>query len=162
MSAEAGDEPPCGVDAGTIALGKKMLNITTDYLTAHAILGVQRLSTCVAVPVVTAAKAVATLGSDTVFQVKGSKVLTANGRPPMDPGDVRCSFPGALSFFIFRSVWWEGAPPRISRTHPALQNSKAFGWFFVRIMTDWTPEFSLTFSTCDRPSGLALSSSAVL
>jgi hypothetical protein len=78
-----------GHHAGTIALGEKMLNLSTDYITAHAILGVQRLSTCVAVPIVTSAKAVATLGSDTVFRIKETKVLTANGQAPEDPGDCR-------------------------------------------------------------------------
>lgn len=68
-----------------------MLNFEKDYLVAHAILGVQRLRTCVAVPVVTTAQAMATVGGHTIYKVKGTQVLTANGRAPEDKLDARCA-----------------------------------------------------------------------
>ena len=67
-----------------------MLDLQKDYLVVHAILGVQRLRTCVAVPVVTTANAMATVGGHTIYKVKGTQVLTAHGRVPDDKLDARC------------------------------------------------------------------------
>jgi hypothetical protein len=78
-----------GEYAGTISLADKMIDLSTDYMTVHALLGVQRLATCVAVPVVTAAEAVATIGGESVFKVTATAVLTANGAPLANKGDAR-------------------------------------------------------------------------
>ena len=84
-----------------------MLDLQKDYLVVHAILGVQRLRTCVAVPVVTTANAMATVGGHTIYKVKGTQVLTAHGRVPDDKLDARC---GA-------EPWARGAAPCRSPPH---------------------------------------------
>lgn len=67
-----------------------MQTVDKDYMTAYAILGVQRLRTCVAVPIVTEAKAVATVSTHSIYKMMKTKVLTAQGKPPEDKGDVKC------------------------------------------------------------------------
>lgn len=83
-----------GTCAGTMSLAEKMIDLSVDFMTVHAILGVQRLTTCIAVAVVTAAEAVAMMGGEAVFKVTATAVLTANGAPPADKGDAR-SGPGS-------------------------------------------------------------------
>lgn len=75
--------------AGTIKVGSKPIELTTDYIVAHAILGVQHLRTCTVVAVVTSAEEVAVVNGASVHKVKTTELLSANGKPPTDSGDAR-------------------------------------------------------------------------
>ena len=88
--------------AGHIALGEKMMDLSTDYTVAYAILGVQRLvSSGVAVAIVTAASVVATINGAQLCQVTASDVLTSNGAPPTDKADAKYAATLAPLYSVF-------------------------------------------------------------
>eukprot|EP00892_Ulva_mutabilis_P011567 jgi/Ulvmu1/8783/UM048_0038.1 len=74
---------------GTVKVPDKVMDLKTDYMGVHAILGVQHLRTCSVVAVVTAAEEVAVFNGAPVYKATTTAVLCANGSPPTDAGDAR-------------------------------------------------------------------------
>lgn len=128
-------------------MADKAIDLTTDYVVVHAILGVQHLRTCSVVAVVTSAEEAAIFNGEPIYKVNKTAVLSAEGKAPTDAGDARF-VAAALATNLVSPLPSSGPifPAELVATPPAQHNNCRLYKLFSQAMDPLSGAAGLYFS----------------